>query len=240
MRSSYKAKLASELSAADSYDPVSHAVSMLQEQWKGLVWPADDNAVRDPETGVDREVLLRVGRASVAVSEGFKIHTRLQRHVSSRLRALDKGEGLDWATAEALAFGSLMLEGYDVRISGQDVGRGTFSQRHAMLVDQNTEDVIVPLNAGFDSDGRLELANSSLSEMAVLGYEYGVSWERPDILPIWEAQFGDFFNGAQVIIDTFVSSAETKWLKQSGIVLLLPHGCVSYQSMNPFVYSFTG
>ncbi|OSX61116.1 hypothetical protein POSPLADRAFT_1074828 [Postia placenta MAD-698-R-SB12] len=224
MRSSYKAKLASELSAADSYDPVSHAVSMLQEQWKGLVWPADDNAVRDPETGVDREVLLRVGRASVSVSEGFEIHPRLQRHVSSRLRALDKGEGLDWATAEALAFGSLMLEGYDIRISGQDVGRGTFSQRHAMLVDQNTEDVIVPLNAGLDSTGRLELANSSLSEMAVLGYEYGVSWERPDILPIWEAQFGDFFNGAQVIIDTFVSSAETKWLKQSGIVLLLPHG----------------
>jgi len=116
-----------------------------------------------------------------------------------------------------------MLEGHDVRISGQDVGRGTFSHRHAMLVDQRSERVYVPLNTVSES-AKLELANSSLSEFAVLGFEYGMSWENPNLLPIWEAQFGDFFNGAQVIIDTFISSSETKWLKQSGLVMLLPHG----------------
>ncbi|KAJ7902341.1 Transketolase, pyrimidine binding domain-containing protein, partial [Mycena leptocephala] len=153
-----------------------------------------------------------------------EIRPKLQRHVKNRLASIDSGTGLDWATAETLAFGSLMQEGFDVRISGQDVGRGTFSQRHAMLVNQKTEGVVVPLNDALDATGKLELANSSLSEMAVLGFEYGASWERPNLLPIWEAQFGDFFNGAQVIIDTYISSAETKWLKQSRIVLLLPHG----------------
>ncbi|EIW54703.1 dehydrogenase E1 and transketolase domain-containing protein 1 [Trametes versicolor FP-101664 SS1] len=223
VRTQHKEFLTSELAAAGSHQPGS-ALSIRQGQWKGIAWPASKEAVWDPETGVDGVTLKRVGRASVSVPEGFEIHPRLQRHVKSRLQAMETGRGLDWATAEALAFGSLMLEGYDVRISGQDVGRGTFSQRHAMLVDQRTEGVVVPLNLALDNGGRLELANSSLSEMAVLGFEYGVSWEKPDILPIWEAQFGDFFNGAQVIIDTFLSSAETKWLKQSGLVLLLPHG----------------
>ncbi|KAI0084520.1 dehydrogenase E1 and transketolase domain-containing protein 1 [Irpex rosettiformis] len=221
VRESYKAYLNDELSKSDSYTP---SASMLQQQWAGLLWPGSQDAVRSPETGVDQDTLVKVGKASVDVPEDFEIHSRLHRHVKPRLQSLESGKNLDWATAEALAFGSLMLEGYDVRISGQDVGRGTFSQRHAMLVDQKTERVVVPLNAALGAEGRLELANSSLSEMAVLGFEYGVSWERPNILPIWEAQFGDFFNGAQIMIDTFVSSAETKWLKQSGIVLLLPHG----------------
>ncbi|CCM02167.1 uncharacterized protein FIBRA_04245 [Fibroporia radiculosa] len=224
VRSSYKLTLNSELAAANSYIPTIDNTPMLCDQWHGLVWPASTEAQHNPTTGVAGDTLLRVGRASVAVPTGFQVHPRLQRHINHRLRVLDKGEGIDWATAEAMAFGTLMLEGCDVRISGQDVGRGTFSQRHAMLVDQASEDVIVPLNSVLDSSGKLELANSSLSELAVLGFEYGVSWEKPDILPIWEAQFGDFFNGAQTIIDTFISSAETKWLKQSGIVLLLPHG----------------
>ncbi|EMD32179.1 hypothetical protein CERSUDRAFT_118815 [Gelatoporia subvermispora B] len=224
LRTTHRDFLASQLTAADPDRSPVHPPAMLGGPWAGLTWPAKADAVRDPETGVAEEVLLDIGRASVAVPDDFEIHPRLERHVKHRLQALESRAGLDWATAEALAFGSLMLEGNDVRISGQDVGRGTFSQRHAMLVDQRTEGVIVPLNANLDCDGRLELANSHLSELAVLGFEYGVSWEKPDILPIWEAQFGDFFNGAQVIIDTFVSSAETKWLKQSGIVLLLPHG----------------
>ncbi|KZT69995.1 2-oxoglutarate dehydrogenase, E1 component [Daedalea quercina L-15889] len=224
VRTSYKSFLVSESETADSRPAVNADTVMPQGSWNGMVWPASSGAVRDPETGVDRETLLSVGRASVTVPDGFEIHSRLKRHVNSRLRALEKGSGIDWATAEAMAFGTLMLDGYDVRISGQDVGRGTFSQRHAMLVNQRTEDVIVPLNAQLECEGRLELANSSLSEFAVMGFEYGISWERPDILPIWEAQFGDFFNGAQVIVDTFVSSAETKWLRQSGITLLLPHG----------------
>lgn len=223
VRTQHKEFLAAELAAAPSHKAGSH-LSVLQGQWKGISWPVSKEARRDPDTGVQKEILQQVGNASVAVPESFQIHPRLQRHVKHRLQALESGQGLDWATAEALAFGSLMREGYDVRISGQDVGRGTFSQRHAMLVDQRTEGVVVPLNLALECEGRLELANSSLSEMAVLGFEYGVSWEKPDLLPIWEAQFGDFFNGAQVIIDTFISSGETKWLKQSGIVLLLPHG----------------
>ncbi|KJA23080.1 hypothetical protein HYPSUDRAFT_40201 [Hypholoma sublateritium FD-334 SS-4] len=221
VRGSYKAHLESELAKVPAYGP---SASMLEKQWTGMVWPASPKAIHDPATGVDVDILKKIGRASVKVPEGFEIHSKLHRHVKNRLQSIESGKGLDFATAEALAFGSVMLEGADVRISGQDVGRGTFSHRHAMLVNQQTEGVIVPLNDELQADGKLELANSSLSEMAVLGFEYGASWERPNLLPIWEAQFGDFFNGAQVIIDTFISSAETKWLKQSGIVLMLPHG----------------
>ncbi|KAH8110036.1 dehydrogenase E1 and transketolase domain-containing protein 1 [Phellopilus nigrolimitatus] len=221
LRSSYKAHLGAELSKADAFVP---ALNVLKDKWSGMVLPNSTEAVRDPETGAALDMLKEVGRASVQVPEGFEVHPRLKRHINARLKSLEAGTGLDWATAEAMAFGSLMLDGYNVRISGQDVGRGTFSQRHAMLVDQMTEDVTVPLNARLESEGRLELANSSLSEMAVLGFEYGMSWESPKLLSIWEAQFGDFFNGAQVIFDTFISSSETKWLMQSGIVVLLPHG----------------
>ncbi|KAF8066054.1 Transketolase, pyrimidine binding domain-containing protein [Lyophyllum atratum] len=221
VRTAYKSHLDTELSKVSSFVP---QASMLEDQWKGIVWPKSKEAEFDPETGVDQETLVKVGRASVAVPDGFEVHPKLHRHIKNRLKSIESGSGVDWATAEALAFGSLMLEGIDVRISGQDVGRGTFSQRHAMLVNQRTEGVIVPLNDELKAPGKLELANSSLSEMAVLGFEYGTSWERPNILPIWEAQFGDFFNGAQIIIDTYVVSSETKWLKQSGIVMLLPHG----------------
>ncbi|KAJ7189836.1 Transketolase, pyrimidine binding domain-containing protein [Mycena pura] len=222
IRSAYKSEFEAALSRVPSHVP---SAVMLEKQWSTMVWPASPSADRTPETGVPQEMLKTVARASVTIPDGFEIHPKLQRHVKNRLASIESGTGLDWSTAEALAFGSLMLEGHDVRISGQDVGRGTFSQRHAMLVNQKTEGVVVPLNEALEaSAGKLELANSSLSEMAVLGFEYGASWERPTLLPIWEAQFGDFFNGAQVIIDTFVSSAETKWLKQSGIVLLLPHG----------------
>ncbi|KAF7298919.1 2-oxoglutarate dehydrogenase E1 component mitochondrial [Mycena indigotica] len=237
VRNTYKAQLDEALARVPSYTPTA---AMLQKQWSGMVWPASAAAEKNPDTGVQEHILKSVGKASVHMPENFEIHSKLQRHVKNRLTSIESGVGLDWSTAEAnismnllgtiayhrqaLAFGSLMLEGHDIRISGQDVGRGTFSQRHAMLVNQKTEGVIVPLNETLGSSGKLELANSSLSEMAVLGFEYGASWERPNLLPIWEAQFGDFFNGAQIIIDTFISSSETKWLKQSGIVLLLPHG----------------
>lgn len=159
------------------------------------------------------------------------VHPRIKKyHVEHRAGRIQEGEKLDWATAEALAFGTLLLDGYHVRISGQDVGRGTFSQRHAMLVDSETERTIIPLNRMVEKLkshkrlGRFEIANSSLSEYAVLGFEYGVSWETPNRLCIWEAQFGDFFNGAQIVIDTFLASGETKWMRQSGLVMLLPHG----------------
>ncbi|OAX34146.1 dehydrogenase E1 and transketolase domain-containing protein 1 [Rhizopogon vinicolor AM-OR11-026] len=208
VRDSYKASLNAALTDVASYVP---PPVRFEGAWEGMVWPASPDACED-DTGVSSTVLKEVGKASVCVPPGFEIHPRLNRHVKSRLGSIESGEGIDWASAEAMAFGSLMLqEGCDVRIAGQDVGRGTFSHRHAMLVDQKTEGVIVPLNhALMEAKGKLELANTS--------------WERPDLLPIWEAQFGDFFNGAQVIIDTFIASSETKWLKQSGIVLLLPHG----------------
>ncbi|KAF8635350.1 hypothetical protein AX17_003941 [Amanita inopinata Kibby_2008] len=221
VRNDYKGYLEGQLANTGSYVP---NVSVLEGQWKGIAWPTTAAAEHNPSTGIEKDVLVRVGKASVAVPTGFEIHSKLHRHVKNRLQSIETGRSIDWATAEAMAFGSLMLEGNDVRISGQDVGRGTFSHRHAMLVDQKTEDVVVPLNDELNAPGKLELANSSLSEMAVLGFEYGASWERPTLLPIWEAQFGDFFNGAQVIIDTFISSSQTKWLKQSGIVLMLPHG----------------
>ncbi|KIK54180.1 hypothetical protein GYMLUDRAFT_48977 [Collybiopsis luxurians FD-317 M1] len=224
VRSKYRSQLDDALAQVPSFTPQLENTPMLQAQWERMVWPASEKARKDPDTGVEREVLDRVGRASVKVPEGFEIHPKLNRHVKSRLTSLESGKGVDWATAEAMAFGTVLLEGNDVRISGQDVGRGTFSQRHAMLVDQKDERTVVPLNDVLDGEGKIELANSSLSEMAVLGFEFGTSWERPNLLPIWEAQFGDFFNGAQIIIDTFVSSSETKWLKQSGLVMLLPHG----------------
>ncbi|TFK21609.1 dehydrogenase E1 and transketolase domain-containing protein 1 [Coprinopsis marcescibilis] len=230
VRGDYKAHLEAELAkvnvAAGGGTFTPWYPEVLGGAWKdaGIVWPTSGEAVHCPDTGVEREVLEKVGRASVCVPDGFEIHPKLHRHVKNRLQSIEKGAGIDWATAEAMALGTLMLEGNDVRISGQDVGRGTFSHRHAMLVNQKTEGVIVPLNDELGADGKLELANSSLSEMGVLGFEYGVSWERPSLLPIWEAQFGDFFNGAQIIIDTYISSAETKWLRQSGLVMMLPHG----------------
>lgn len=148
--------------------------------------------------------------------------------MNNRLQSLSSTSSkLDWATCEALAFGSILSDGSDIRISGQDVGRGTFSQRHVMLVDQKSDDVFIPLNSlgkAFDNSGKLEVANSHLSEFAVMGFEIGVSWETPKRLVIWEAQFGDFFNGAQIIIDTYLSSSEAKWFRQTGLVLLLPHG----------------
>ncbi|XP_071529922.1 2-oxoadipate dehydrogenase complex component E1-like [Panulirus ornatus] len=146
-------------------------------------------------------------------------------HIDARLRKLTEGENLDWAAAEALAMASLLNQGYNVRISGQDVGRGTFSQRHCMLVDQTNDEIYIPLNhIREDQTGYLEVVNSILSEEAVLGFEYGVSVESPNTLCIWEAQFGDFYNGAQIMIDTFVSCGEAKWLTQSGLTMVLPHG----------------
>ncbi|KAI9320536.1 oxoglutarate dehydrogenase, E1 component [Dichotomocladium elegans] len=197
----------------------------LQGNWKDIHHPKDRH--EDPVTTgcAHLDELVEIGRQSVTPPAPMKLHPRLEKyHVEARLKKLDQGT-VDWATAEALAFGSLLKEGYDVRISGQDVGRGTFSQRHAMFVCQETENVVVPLNSGLGpNQGLLEVANSPLSEYAVLGFEYGMSIETPNRLVLWEAQFGDFFNGAQITIDTFISSGEAKWLRQSGLVMLLPHG----------------
>jgi 2-oxoglutarate dehydrogenase E1 component len=143
---------------------------------------------------------------------------------------IDDGRGINWAMAEALAFGTLVKEGFFVRLSGQDAERGTFSQRHAVLIDQETEQKYMPINTAGDGRARLEVINSMLSEEAVLGFEYGYSLAEPMALVLWEAQFGDFANGAQVIVDQFLSSGEAKWLRMSGLVMLLPHG---YEGQGP-------
>ncbi|SAM06364.1 hypothetical protein [Absidia glauca] len=218
--------LAARLKKSDDYKP--SPSYHLEGNWKGIEHIVKGQS-EQIDTGLDRDTLVRVGKQSVTAPEGIRVHPRLEKyHIGSRLKKLEQGTGLDWATAEALAFGSLLEEGHGIRISGQDVGRGTFSQRHAMFVCQDTEDAVIPLNEinknNANSQGFLEVANSPLNEFAVLGFEYGMSIETPKRLVIWEAQFGDFFNGAQIALDTFVSSGEEKWLRQSGLVLLLPHG----------------
>ncbi|CAG8511090.1 14369_t:CDS:10, partial [Dentiscutata heterogama] len=212
---------------SDTYKP---EADMLKKKWDGFIMPTE--TVTKMDTGISRETLENIGKTSVNIPHEISVHSKLKKfHIQSRLQKITEGKNIDWATAEALALGSLMIEGHNVRLCGQDVGRGTFSQRHAMIVCQNTEKVVVPLNNLAPNQGMLEacfksilIVNSPLSELAVVGFEYGMSCESPHNLVIWEAQFGDFFNGAQVVIDTYVSSGEVKWLRQSGLVMLLPHG----------------
>jgi 2-oxoglutarate dehydrogenase E1 component len=154
----------------------------------------------------------------------------VQRFLDNRAKAIESGEGIDWATGEALAFCSLLKEGHRVRLSGQDSERGTFSQRHSVLFDQDTEKRYVPFNHLGAKQGKYDVLNSMLSEEAVLGFEYGFSTAEPNALTLWEAQFGDFANGAQVVFDQFISSGERKWLRMSGLVCLLPHG---YEGQGP-------
>ncbi|KAJ8384333.1 hypothetical protein AAFF_G00205860 [Aldrovandia affinis] len=196
----------------------------LQGRWGDLAEP--QARVTTWDTGVPAPLLQFVGARSVDIPEEIQLHSHLEKtHVQARLQKLQEGAKLDWSTAEAMAFGSLLCQGFNIRISGQDVGRGTFSQRHAMVVCQDSNDMHIPLNHIVpEQKGFLEVCNSALSEEAVLGFEYGMSIALPNLLPIWEAQFGDFFNGAQIIFDTFISGGEAKWLLQSAMVILLPHG----------------
>ncbi|XP_046352176.2 probable 2-oxoglutarate dehydrogenase E1 component DHKTD1, mitochondrial isoform X1 [Haliotis rufescens] len=217
----WNSTLLADLAKADS-----HVVQPkhLQKQWSHLVQASDSITTWD--TGVRSDVLKFVGAMSVHIPEHVKVHPTIQKsHVERRRQRMVDGAALDWSAAEALAMGSLIYQGYNVRISGQDVGRATFSHRHAMIVDQENDSIYIPLNHMTDSQSaHLEVANSALTEEAVLGFEYGFSMENPNTLVIWEAQFGDFFNGAQSIIDTYISSGEDKWLLQNGLVMLLPHG----------------
>ncbi len=200
----------------------------LEGAWAGL--GAADSGARRGDTAVEMKTLKHVGKALVTVPDGFNIHKTLVRQLKAKAEAFKSGENIDWATGEALAFGTLVAEGFRVRLSGQDCGRGTFSQRHSVWVDQETEARHVPLNHIPPLKGKgaplanYEVLDSVLSEMAVLGFEYGYSMAEPDSLVIWEAQFGDFANGAQVIIDQFIVPGEAKWLRMSGLVVLLPHG----------------
>jgi 2-oxoglutarate dehydrogenase E1 component len=195
--------------------------------WKGMRWAGDDWSAR---TAVPRETLEKIISAVQRAPAGFVVHPKIRKLYEQRAQML-QGEGeVDWACAEMLAFGSLLLEGTHVRLAGQDSGRGTFSQRHAVWHDVESDQNYVPLNHLAENQGRIAVIDTMLSELAVLGFEYGFSSADPRNLVLWEAQFGDFANNAQVIIDQFISSAESKWQKMSGLVLLLPHG---YEGQGP-------
>ncbi|ELW64976.1 putative 2-oxoglutarate dehydrogenase E1 component DHKTD1, mitochondrial [Tupaia chinensis] len=204
IKASYYAKLNDHLTNMAQYSP---PATNLQAHWQGLVQP--EARITTWNTGVPLDLLRFVGVKSVEVPKDLQMHSHLLKmYVQSRMERVMDGTKLDWATAEALALGSLLAQGFNVRLSGQDVGRGTFSQRHAMVVCQETDDTYIPLNhMDPNQKGFLEVSNSPLSEEAVLGFEYGMSIESPKLLPLWEAQFGDFFNGAQIIFDTFISGA---------------------------------
>lgn len=201
----------------------------LSSHWDGYKSEAQRSIIRN--TGVDMGTLRKIGLAHCRIPDGFKIHPLLKKIFRERKEAIELGEGIDWATAEALAIGSLLHEGKAVRLSGQDSERGTFSHRHAVWHNQEVEAVYIPLNnLDMGEQARFQVCNSNLSEMAALGFECGYSLESPDQLVMWEAQFGDFANGAQVIIDTFIAAGERKWRRQSGLTLLLPHG---YEGQGP-------
>jgi 2-oxoglutarate dehydrogenase E1 component len=220
MATRFIAELETQFEAAKSYRP--NKADWLEGAWAGLGEAPDDD--RPGDTGVAGEVLREIGRGLVTVPEGFRLNPKIARQLEAKRAAIEAGEGIDWATAEALAIASLCAEGTHVRMSGQDSGRGTFSQRHAVLVDQETEERYVPIDHVRAGQAPFEIIDSPLSEAAVVGFEYGYSLADPSTLVLWEAQFGDFANGAQVIIDQFLTSGEAKWLRMSGLVLLLPHG----------------
>ena len=219
-------KLEDDFEVASHYKP--NRADWLEGKWSGLEAASGDD--RRGNTAVSMDLLREVGRAISTEPKHIKINGKIARQLKAKAQAIESGEGIDWATAEALAFGTLCAEGTPVRLSGQDVGRGTFSQRHSVLIDQETEERFIPLNSIREGQATYEVHDSPLSEAAVLGFEYGVSLAEPHGLVLWEAQFGDFANGAQVIIDQFISSGESKWLRMSGLVMLLPHG---YEGQGP-------
>jgi 2-oxoglutarate dehydrogenase E1 component len=228
MKAAWRAKLEAEFEAGQSYR--ANKADWLDGVWAGLKAAETGDAPRRGVTGVPIETLKEIGTKLVTVPADFRVHKTIQRFLDARAKAIETGTGIDWATGEALAFGSLIADGHPVRLSGQDSERGTFSQRHSVLYDQEREDRYITLNALANGRARFEVVNSMLSEEAVLGFEYGYSLSEPNALTLWEAQFGDFVNGAQVVIDQFISSGEKKWLRMSGLVMLLPHG---YEGQGP-------
>ncbi len=228
MKADWRARLDAEYEAGQGYKP--NKSDWLDGRWAGFKAAADHDDPRRGITGVATETLKEIGEKITSVPQGFHVHRTIQRFLDARAKAIKSGEGLDWATAEALGICTLLLEGHPVRLSGQDSERGTFSQRHSVLIDQENEARHTSFNHLRDGQARFEVINSMLSEEAVLGFEYGYSLSEPNALTMWEAQFGDFANGAQVVFDQFISSGERKWLRMSGLVCLLPHG---YEGQGP-------
>ncbi len=228
MKSGWRAHLEAEFETGQSYKP--NKADWLDGAWSGLRSADNQDEQRRGKTAVPMKTLKEIGRKLTEVPKDFEAHRTISRFLDNRRQAIDAGEGIDWSTAEALAFGAILLEGNPIRLSGQDSERGTFSQRHSVLYDQREETRYIPLNNLGPQQANYEVINSMLSEEAVLGFEYGYSLAEPRALTLWEAQFGDFANGAQVVFDQFISSGERKWLRMSGLVCLLPHG---YEGQGP-------
>jgi 2-oxoglutarate dehydrogenase E1 component len=222
----FEAFLDAEFEAGKAFQP--NKADWLDGGWAGLGHADGDE--RRGETAVPADKLRDYGAKLTAIPQNVDAHRTLRRVFEGRRQTIEAGAGIDWATAEHLAFASLVDEGFPVRLSGQDSGRGTFSQRHSHVVDQTTEALYTPLNNLRPGQANYEVIDSALSEEAVLGFEYGYSLADPNTLVLWEAQFGDFVNGAQVVIDQFITSGERKWLRMSGLTMLLPHG---YEGQGP-------
>ena len=221
MKAAFQSHLNDEFEAGKDFKP--NKADWLDGRWSHL--DRKDESVYDRgTTSIKPETFAEIGKALTTAPDGFTLHKTVGRLLDTKKQMFETGKGFDWATGEALAFGSLMTEGYPVRLSGQDSTRGTFSQRHSGLIDQTTEDRYYPLNHIRDGQAHYEVIDSMLSEYAELGFEYGYSLAEPNALVLWEAQFGDFANGAQIMFDQFISSGERKWLRMSGLVMLLPHG----------------
>ena len=233
LKISFQKFLSKEFEVSKSYKP--NKADWLDGKWSGLGKYTKEAVVKDGQyqrgkTSISIEKFNEVGQALTKIPNHINAHKTVKRMLDNKQKQLSLGKNIDWATAEALAFGSLLTEGYPVRLSGQDCTRGTFSHRHSAVIDQLTEERFYPLNNISKNQKHYEVIDSMLSEYAVLGYEYGYSLAEPNSLTIWEAQFGDFSNGAQIMIDQFISSGEKKWLRMSGLVMLLPHG---YEGQGP-------
>ena len=220
MKAAFQAKMSEEFEAGKEYKP--NKADWLDGRWSHLDRRGEE--YQRGETSISTQTLADIGTALSRAPDGFPLHKTVARMLETKKKMFAAGEGFDWATGEALAFGSLLCEGFPVRLSGQDCTRGTFSQRHSGLINQETEERFYPLNHIRTGQKRYDVIDSMLSEYAVLGFEYGYSLAEPNALTLWEAQFGDFANGAQIMFDQFISSGESKWLRMSGLVVLLPHG----------------
>ncbi|RWP42333.1 2-oxoglutarate dehydrogenase E1 component [Mesorhizobium sp.] len=228
LKADWRAHLEQEFEVGQHYKP--NKADWLDGAWSGLRTADNQDEQRRGKTAVPVKTLKEIGKKLTEVPKDFAAHKTILRFLENRRQAIESGEGIDWSTAEALAFGAILLDGNPVRLSGQDSERGTFSQRHSVLYDQRDETRYIPLNNLSAAQAGFEVINSMLSEEAVLGFEYGYSLAEPKALTLWEAQFGDFANGAQVVFDQFISSGERKWLRMSGLVCLLPHG---YEGQGP-------
>ncbi|HBV12025.1 MAG TPA: 2-oxoglutarate dehydrogenase E1 component, partial [Brevundimonas sp.] len=224
----FEAYLDAEFEAGKTFE--AKKADWLDGEWKGLGVDAGDDQQQRGKTAVAADKLRDYGHRLTTIPNSVDVHKTLKRVIDARRETVSSGQNIDWATAESLAFASLLDEGYNIRLSGQDSVRGTFSQRHAGITDQTTEQRYFPLNNLREGQAHFEVIDSALSEEAVLGFEYGYSLADPNTLTMWEGQFGDFVNGAQVVIDQFISSGERKWLRMSGLVMLLPHG---YEGQGP-------